>query len=142
MAWPQAIHFSFACVWLLGICISACVIFVGYSSESKGYPLYHTQSKPILVSQDVVFVEDTVQPLLSCTKETNVSSRDMYDTLLPLFSGAQSNVAPNEVNMQVSNDTTDQPISDADLHDALVDEREDIEESRTFPKWLVQTLCV
>ena len=67
----------------------------------------------------------------------------MYDTLLPLFSGAQPNVAPNEVNihpMQVANDNTDQPISHADLHDALVDEREDIEESQTLPKWLVQTL--
>ena len=65
----------------------------------------------------------------------------MYDTLLPLFSGVQSNVAPNEVNiqpMQVSNNDTDQPISDADLHDALVDERQ---ESPTLPKWLVQTLC-
>ena len=54
----------------------------------------------------------------------------MYDTLLPLFSGTQPNVAQNEVNiqpMQVSNDNIDQPIFDADLHDALVDEREDIE---------------
>ena len=69
----------------------------------------------------------------------------MYDTLLPLFSGAQSNVAPNEVNiqpMQVSNDNTNQPISDADLHDALVDKREDIEESRTLPKGWYYRLCV
>ena len=42
--------------------------------------------------------------------------------------------------MQVSNDNTDQPISNADLHDTLVDEREDIEESQTLPKWLVHTL--
>ena len=41
--------------------------------------------------------------------------------------------------MQVSNDNTDQPIADADLHDALVDEREDIQESQTLPKCLVQT---
>ena len=33
-------------------------IFVGYSAESKGYRLYHPQSKRILVSRDVVFVED------------------------------------------------------------------------------------
>ena len=62
-------------------------IFVGYSSESKGYRLYHPQTKRILVSRDVVFVEDDVQPLLSCTKDTDVSSQDMYDTLLPLFGG-------------------------------------------------------
>ena len=29
-------------------------IFVGYSSKSKGYRLYHPKSKRILVSQDVV----------------------------------------------------------------------------------------
>ena len=43
-------------------------IFVGYSVESNGYRLYHPKTKRILVSQDVVFVEDDVQPLLSCTK--------------------------------------------------------------------------
>ena len=49
-------------------------IFVGYNAKSKGYRLYYPQTKRILVSQDVVFVEDVVQPLLSCTKQTNVSS--------------------------------------------------------------------
>ena len=49
-------------------------IFVGYSSESKGYHLYHPWTKRILVSHDVVFVEDAIQPLLSFTKETSVSS--------------------------------------------------------------------
>ena len=115
-------------------------IFVGYSVESKGYRLYHPQTKQILVSQDVVFVEDAVQPLLSCTKETCVISGDVYDTLLPLFSGAQP---PNEAIFQptqFSNENTKQSIFDADVHDALVDEREDIEESRSMPKWLVQTL--
>ena len=37
--------------------------FVGYSCESKGYRLYHPQTKRILVSKDVVFVEDAVQPI-------------------------------------------------------------------------------
>ena len=60
-------------------------IFVGYSFEIKGYRLYHPQTKHILVSQDVVFVEDDVHPLLSYNRETNVSSHDMYDTLLPPF---------------------------------------------------------
>jgi len=49
-------------------------IFVGYSAESKGYRLYHPQSKHILVSWDVVFVEDAVQPLLSCTRDVHVRS--------------------------------------------------------------------
>ena len=52
-------------------------VFVGYSSESKGYRLYHPQTKRILVSRDVVFVEDAVQPSLSCTNETGVKLTDM-----------------------------------------------------------------
>jgi transposase InsO family protein len=118
-------------------------IFVGYSSESKGYRLYHPQTKRILVSRDVVFVEDAIQPLLSCTKETSVSSKDMYDTLMPLFTGGQPSTGPNEAtsqHLQVSYDDADHSISDADLHDAIADERADIEEAKTMPKWLVQTL--
>ena len=45
------------------------------------------------LAEMLFFVEDAVQPLLSCTKETGDSSGDVYDTLLPLFSGAQP---PNE----------------------------------------------
>ena len=122
-------------------------IFVGYSVESKGYRLYHLQTKRILVSQDVVFVEDDVQPLLSCTKQTNVSSQDMYDTLLPLFHGGQPYVEPNDAHveannqpMQVQNQPIDQHIDDVDVDDAVDEERKIIEESRNMPKWLVQTL--
>ena len=100
-------------------------IFVGYSAESKGYRLYHPQSKHILISRDVVFVEDVVHSLLSCTKETGVSSRDVFDTLLPLFTGS-SDVRPTEANvqpMQVSNDITDMTIYDADLQDKIYEDR-------------------
>ena len=76
-------------------------IFVGYSSESKGYKLYHPQSKRILVSRDVVFVEDVVHPLLSYKRETNVSSHDMYDTLLPLFGGGSTNVDHHEAHHHI-----------------------------------------
>ena len=103
-------------------------IFAGYNFESKGYRLYHPQTRHVLVSRDVVFVEDAVQPLLSCSKETNVSSRDMYDTLLHLFASAgQSHVERNEAKiqpLQVSNDVTnEQPITNVDVHDVLVEVR-------------------
>ena len=104
-------------------------VFIGYSSESKGYRLYHPQTKCILVSRDV-FVEDAVQPLLSCTKETGVSSQNMFDTLLPLFSGGPSHVQPDEASvqpMQVLDESTNQPISDADVRNALDDERTEIQ---------------
>ena len=59
--------------------------------------LYHPpQSKCILISRDVVFVEDVMQPLLSCTKEAGISSRDVFDTLLPLFTGGSSHVPSTE----------------------------------------------
>ena len=82
--------------------------------------------------------------VLSCTTETNVSSQNMYDTLLPLFSGGKSHVEPNEAciqPMQVSNNSIHHSITDANLHDALNGERTKVEESRAMSKWLVQTLC-
>lgn len=39
------------------------------------------------------------------------------------------------------NESIDQPITNADVRDALDGERTKIEESRTMPKWLVQFLC-
>ena len=117
--------------------------FVGYSDESKGYKLYHLQSKPILISRDVVFVEDAVQPLLSCTKQTGISSQDVFDTLLPLFTGGTSNVSPNEAHVhptQGSNDITDQPICDADLQHVIDKDMAKNEHTRNMPRWLVQTL--
>ena len=50
----------------------------------------------------------------------------MYDTFLPLFPGAPSHVEPVEAHVQpiwVSNESTNQPISDAEVRDALDDER-------------------
>ena len=70
-------------------------IFVGYSAKSKGYGLYHhPQSKHILISHDVIFVEDAIQPLFACVKESDVTSQNVYETLLPLFIGG--NVRNNE----------------------------------------------
>lgn len=112
--------------------------FVGYSSKTKGYRLYHPQTKRILVTRDVVFVEDAMQHCFHVPKRL-----DMYDSLLPLFFGAPSHVEPVQAHVQpikVSNESTDQPISDVEVRDALDDERTEIEEDRPMPKWLLQTL--
>ena len=88
-------------------------------------------------------MEDAIEPLLSCTKETSASSRDVYDTLLPLFTSGQLSVGPLEAPSQpleATHNDADHSISDADLHDALINERADIEEAKTVPKWLLQTL--
>ena len=72
-----------------------------------------------------------------------MSSRDVFDTLLPLFTGGSSDVRPTEAyvqHTQVSNDITDQPISDADLQDEIYEDRAENEQARGMPKWLVQTL--
>ena len=42
--------------------------------------------------------------------------------------------------MKVSNDSTNHPITDANIDNALHDERVEIMNSRTIPKWSVQTL--
>ncbi|MCO5604449.1 hypothetical protein L7F22_058615 [Adiantum nelumboides] len=105
----------------------------GKGAESKGYRLYHPQRKRILVFRDVVFVEDSVKPLLSCTRDSNVSSQNIYDTLLLLFSGGSTNVNSNEANVQpmgVSENVTDQPITDVDVHDVLDEERGENEQAR------------
>ncbi|WP_129329885.1 hypothetical protein [Enterobacter cloacae complex sp. 4DZ1-17B1] len=90
-----------------------------------------------------MFVEDSVHPLLSCTRDSNVSSQDIYDTLLPLFSGGNTNVSSNEANVQSMGffeNVLDQPITDADVHDVLDEERAENEQARGMPKWLVHTL--
>ena len=72
-----------------------------------------------------VFVEDAVQTLLSCTKEIGVSSRDVFDTLLPLFTCGSSDVRPTEAYVQptqVSNDITDHTIYDVDLQDEIYED--------------------
>ena len=89
------------------------------------------------------FVEDVVQPLLSCNIEIDISSCDIYATLLPLFSGGSTNADHHETHhqpLQVSNQSTDQPIIDANVHNVLYEERVKNEEARNMPKWFVQTL--
>ena len=44
----------------------------------------------------------------------------------------------NDVDHSISD--VDHSIRDADLHHALINERADIEEAKTVPKWLLQTL--
>ena len=63
--------------------------------------------------------------------------------MLPLFAGGTSNVHSTEAHvqpMQVSNDVTDQSISDANLQDAISDDMAENMQARNMPKWLVQTL--
>ena len=60
-------------------------IFVGYSAESKGYCLYHPLRNTIIVRWDVVFAENSVFPLLKCQNQPIISSKEVFDTLMPLF---------------------------------------------------------
>ena len=62
-------------------------IFVGYSGESKGYRLFHPLTNNIIVSRDVIFAENSAYPLLECKFQPTISSRDVFDTFMPLFQG-------------------------------------------------------
>jgi hypothetical protein len=72
-----------------------------------------------------------------------ISFRDLYDTLLPLFIGRQLNArlleAPSQP-LHDSHNNANPSIFYTILHDTYIDERVDIEEAKTKPKWLVQTL--
>ena len=67
----------------------------------------------------------------------------MYDTFLPLSTNGHISVgsleAPSQPSQATHNDAN-HSISDADLHDALTDERADIEETKIMLKWMLQTL--
>ncbi|WP_286490054.1 hypothetical protein, partial [Escherichia coli] len=121
-------------------------IFVGYSSESKGYRLYHLATKQILVSRDVVFVENSVQPMLSCKNQQNVCSHDIFDTLLPLFNLGQPYVEQMDAQKGAANQPIPavnpnfQPIDEGIVNDVVDEERTAIMASKSMPKWLVQTL--
>ncbi|MCO5593221.1 hypothetical protein L7F22_047228 [Adiantum nelumboides] len=73
--------------------------------------------------------------MLFCTRETNVSSQDIYDTLLPLFNGGSTNVNSNEANVESMGffeNVTDQPIIDVYVHEVLDEERAKNEQARGF----------
>lgn len=44
-------------------------VFPGYASKSKVYRLYHPPSQKIIISHNVIFVEDAFQPLVVCIRE-------------------------------------------------------------------------
>ena len=104
---------------------------------SKAYCLCHSQTK-ILVSKGVLFVED-VQLLLSCTKETNLHSWDMYDTLLPLFHGAHPIIEKLDAQVETQNQTTqvhDLKIDDVCVNNVVYDKTQENLDSRSMPKWI------
>ena len=76
-------------------------IFIGYSAENKGYRLYHPLIDKIIVSQDVVFAENSAHPLLECKMQPTIGPQDLFDTLMPLFQSDTPNKdyveRPNEV---------------------------------------------
>ena len=96
--------------------------------------------KPLVFETQPLVSCDKETDVSSCNKETHASSHDMYDTLLPLFGGGSSHVDHHEAHhqpFQVSNEFIDQPGTNADVHGVLYEERVEIEEARNMPKWLV-----
>ena len=69
---------------------------------------------------------------------------NVFDTLLPLFSGAHLNVEPSNAHIEAKNQPLqvhDQHFDDVHVDDVVDEERWEIVESKGMPKWLVQTLC-
>ena len=67
----------------------------------------------------------------------------MNDTLLPLFTNGHISVgsleAPSQP-FQATHNDANHSISDADLDDAFIDERDDIEKAKIVLKWMLQNL--
>ena len=75
--------------------------------------MHHPQSKHILVGCDVVFVEDAIQPVLAWVKELDMTSQNVYDTLLPFFNGGNVlNIEAHIWSLYSSNDGLDHPFFD------------------------------
>ena len=67
----------------------------------------------------------------------------MYDTLLPLFNGAHSNVKPYDTQVEAKNQPLhvhDKSFDDIHVDDVVDEERREVLESKGMKKWLVQTL--
>ena len=126
-------------------------IFVGYDSGSKGYRLYHPLMDKIIVSRDVVLTKHSTYPLVECKFQPTTSSKDVSDTLMPLFqSGAfdydhenHPNEAQRVKNLQphiAKNEHDIQPTNDVNLDDVLHEEHKCIKDAQSMPKWLQNTL--
>ena len=76
-------------------------IFVGYSAESKGYRLYYPLMNTIIVSRDVVFIENSDFPMHECKNQPIVSSQEMFDTLMPLFQNGAREYGPVDQAIEV-----------------------------------------
>lgn len=57
-------------------------IFLGYSDESKAYRLYNTATKKIIISRDVVFIENRPNPEQVISKD--ISNDDMFVCFMPI----------------------------------------------------------
>ena len=73
-------------------------IFIGYSTETKGYKLYDPTSKKIIVSRDVVFDEDSntkTNDLQSCEKNDHIKTEcESDEEPKSLGISSQSNKTP------------------------------------------------
>lgn len=83
-------------------------IFVGYSSESKGYRLYHPGTQKILTSRDVTFAEEQTFDWSTLRRQPEIYSHDVFELLLPQEGGS---VATN-TNLPLDVDIVG-PVADA-----------------------------
>ncbi|MCO5549929.1 hypothetical protein L7F22_003406 [Adiantum nelumboides] len=109
-------------------------IFVGYSSGSKGYKLYHPATNKIFESRDVIFAETTAQPMVAFDVP-HMQTQDVFEGFLPSFVEKQES-------QQVDNfdQSFDQHVTPHDVEKIVHEEQEVLREERTLPKWVQKTL--
>ncbi|MCO5578866.1 hypothetical protein L7F22_032713 [Adiantum nelumboides] len=110
------------------------LIFVGYSSGSKGYRLYNPATNKIFESRDVTFAEATAQPMVAFNVP-HMQTQDVFEGFLPSF-------VENQESQQVDNfdQSFDQHVTPHDVEKIVREEQEVLREERTLPKWVQKTL--
>ncbi|MCO5606691.1 hypothetical protein L7F22_060880 [Adiantum nelumboides] len=109
-------------------------IFVGYSSESKGYRLYNPATNKIFESRDVIFAKIIAQPMVAFDVP-HMQTQDVCEGFLPSF-------VENQESQQVDNfdQSFDQHVIPHDVEEIVREEQEVLREERTLPKWVQKTL--
>jgi len=122
-------------------------IFVGYSSQSKGYRLYNPNTRRIFVSRDVVFEEKSAQPMAEFKFQQPQESFDVFEGLLPIGMGTKADIQAEIQNLQPQPrvlDALNQPQVEPNMQqateDVVIQERTALQEARRIPRWAIQTL--
>lgn len=75
-------------------------IFIGYCENTKGYRFYDQKQQKVLISRDVIFIENEF------SREVNLIDKTNYVCIFPEAYCSENDI-PNEIDLEIRNDTVD-----------------------------------